>query len=207
MQRRTTSAFPVFSSISRIAAEPQTGQIVGNSIRLGAPPAAFPKPARHLRDDVAGALDADRVADANILARDLVFVVQRRVGDDDAADRHRIEPRDGRQRAGAPDLNFDVAQNGRRLFGREFMRRRPARRARDEAQAFLQREAIDLVDDAVDVIAERSALALDVVIMASSSSAELAEHGQRIDRQPIFLEGRTMPICVRPACRLTSPQA
>ena len=51
--------------------------------------------AEDLRDDVAGALHDHRVADAHVLARDLVLVVQRGVGDDDAADRHRLELGDG----------------------------------------------------------------------------------------------------------------
>ena len=59
-----------------------------------------------LRDDVAGALDDDRVADAQVLAvadrlavgadpLDVVLVVERRVGDDDAADGDRLEPATG----------------------------------------------------------------------------------------------------------------
>ena len=43
----------------------------------------------HLRDDVAGALDAHAVADAKAEPRDLVAVVERDVGDDDAADARR----------------------------------------------------------------------------------------------------------------------
>ena len=49
-------------------------------------------------------------------------------------------------------------QDRRRLLGRELVRDRPARRARDEAEPLLQVEPVDLVDDAVDVVAERRAL-------------------------------------------------
>src|SRR6185437_5262248 len=66
----------------------------------------------HLRDDVAGALDDDGVADADIAALaqalafaadalDVVLVVQRHVLHDDAADADRVELADRRQRAGA----------------------------------------------------------------------------------------------------------
>ncbi len=109
-------------------------------VRLGAARPLLLHDFEDLRDDIAGALNAHRVADAHVLARDLVLVVQRRVGDDDAADRHRIELRDRRQRAGAADLDFDASQHGRRAFGREFVRHRPARRARDEAEPLLQRD-------------------------------------------------------------------
>jgi hypothetical protein len=61
-----------------------------------------------LRDNIAGALDDNRIADADVLAFDLVFVVQGRIRDDDPADRHRLQPRNGRQLAGAAHLNADV---------------------------------------------------------------------------------------------------
>ena len=100
-----------------------------------------------------------RVADAHVLARDLVLVVQGRVRDHHAADGDRLEPRDRRQRAGAPDLDVDGLEDGARLLGRELARDRPARGARDEAEPLLQVEPVDLVDDAVDVVAERRPLA------------------------------------------------
>ena len=42
------------------------------------------------------------------------------------------------------------------------MRDGPARAARDEAEAFLKIEPVDLIDHAVDVVAEGGALVLDV---------------------------------------------
>ena len=44
----------------------------------------------HLRDDVAGALDAHAVADAQAEPRDLVAIVERDIGDDHAADADRL---------------------------------------------------------------------------------------------------------------------
>ena len=44
------------------------------------------------------------------------------------------------------------------------MRRRPARRARNEAKPLLQIEPVHLVDHAVDIVAERGAVQLDVAI-------------------------------------------
>ena len=119
----------------------------------------------HLRDDVAGALHHHRVADAHVLARDLVLVVQGGVGDDDAADGHGLELGDRRERAGAADLDVDRLDDRHRLLGWELVRDRPARRARDEAEPLLQREIVDLVDDAVDVVAERRPLLLDRVVL------------------------------------------
>ena len=161
VQRRTTSATPVFSSISRSAAEPQTGQTCWEDVGLGAGGPLVEHDFENLRDHVARALHDDGVADAHVLARDLVLVVQRGVLDDDAADRDRLQLGDRRQRAGAADLNLDTLEHGRRALGRELVRDRPAGTARDEAQPLLQREVVDLVDDAVDVVAEVGALGLD----------------------------------------------
>ena len=122
-----------------------------------------------LRDHVAGALDDHGVADADIGAAadrlavvadalDVVLVVQRRVLHHHAADRDRLQLGNRRQRAGAPDLDFDVAQHGGRLLGRELVRDRPARTARHEAEPLLPVEPVDLVDDAVDVVVELGAL-------------------------------------------------
>ncbi len=75
--------------------------------------------AHDLRDHVARALDHDAVAYADVLAVDLVLVVERRVRDGDAADRHRLELRHGCERPGAADLDLDRAQDGGGLLGRE----------------------------------------------------------------------------------------
>ena len=133
-------------------------------VGLGALRPLLQHDAEHLRDDIAGALDDHGVADAHVLARDLVLVVQRRVLHDDAADGDRLELGHRRQRAGAADLDVDVVDDRGRLLGREFVRDRPARAARDEAEPLLPVEPVELVDDAVDVVAERRALALDLAI-------------------------------------------
>jgi hypothetical protein len=58
---------PVFSLISRVAGEPHTGQVCG--IRYGCASAGrFRQNVDDLRNDVAGALDHHRIADADILA-------------------------------------------------------------------------------------------------------------------------------------------
>ena len=63
------------------------------------------------------------------------------------------------------------------------MRDRPARRARDEAEPLLQRKIIDLVDDAVDVIAERRPFLFDGMILREHLRRGVAKLGQRIGRQ------------------------
>ena len=84
-----------------------------------------------------------------------------------------------------------------RLLGREFVRRRPARRARAEAEPLLQVELVDLVDDAVDIVVE---------IRRASARSRGNAPGYRRPQYSRFISGltgkpqasnaSTMPICV-----------
>src|SRR5437899_1345326 len=137
----------------------------------------------HLRNHVAGALDDDGVADPDIAALaqllamaadapDVILIVQRDVLHDDAADADRLELADRCERAGTSDLDLDILEHGHGALGRKLVGDRPARRARHEAEALLPVDAIDLVDDAVDVVVEARAPAFDVVM----------ERDERFDR-------------------------
>ena len=141
-----------------------------------------------MRNDVSGALHDDGVADQYVLALDLIGVVERRIGDDDAADGDGLQPRDGRENARASDVDLNVAQDRRRAFGGKFMRRRPARRARDEAQTLLQREVVHLVDDSVYVIAQRRASRFDLAIAFEHGLDALAARHQGVDGKTKALE-------------------
>src|SRR5690606_27087725 len=59
-----------------------------------------------LRDDVARPLDHDAVPDPDVLAVELVLVVERRARNRDAADADRAQPRDGGDRARTADLEL-----------------------------------------------------------------------------------------------------
>ena len=113
VQRRTDVGLAgLLVDLAHARGEPQTGQTRRETRNGFAPSAAASSSttSSDLRDDVAGALHDDRVADPHVLARDLVLVVQRRVRDDDAADGDRLELGDRRQRAGAADLDVDVLE-------------------------------------------------------------------------------------------------
>src|SRR5438105_13706006 len=153
----------------------------------------------HLWNHVAGALHDDGVADPDVAAvaqllavaadaLDVVLVVQRDVLHDDAADADRLKLADRRERAGAPDLDLDIAEHGHGALRREFMRDRPARRARHEAKPFLPVDAIHLVDDAVDVVVELGALFLDLVVEGDQLLDRMTKLGQRIGLEAAALE-------------------
>jgi hypothetical protein len=71
----------------------QAGQVSGNWYGTAPALAGRPSPPDDLRDHVAGALQDHPVADAHVLALDLVLVVQRRARDHDAADGDRLQLR------------------------------------------------------------------------------------------------------------------
>ncbi len=134
-------------------------------------------------NDVAGTPHDDRVADAHVQARDLIGVVQRRIGDGDAADEHRLELRCRRRCPGAADVDDDVLDRRRLLLCRKFVRDRPARRAADEAEFALQREVVDLVDDAIDVERQRIALIADALVVVETALGTDRRIDERAHRQ------------------------
>src|SRR3954470_24748525 len=152
-------------------------------IALGTTRPLFHQNAHHLWDHIAGALDDHAVAFAHIEPLNLVFVMERRVLDDDAANVYGLEPRHWRQLAGTANLDVDFFENGFRLFRREFVRDGPARRPGDKPKTLLQFEIIDFVDDAIDVVAKISALAFDVAIKRQDLIGGPATLRQRIDAQ------------------------
>ncbi len=152
--------------------------------------AAFEHDAQHLGNDVAGAAHDDRVAHAHVLAPHFVFVVQRGVGDGHAANRYGHQARHRRDGAGAADLDLDRLDRGQGFFGREFMRQREARCARDEAQRALVLQPVDLVDDAVDLVRERRAALADVAVepqqaIAAGDHLALLRHRQAERIEPV----------------------
>ena len=68
------------------------------------------------------------------------------------------------------------------------MRDRPARRARHEAEPLLPVDAVDLVDDAVDVVVELARWFLDLAMKRDQLLDRMAELGQRIGPEAAALE-------------------
>ena len=101
-----------------------------------------------------------------------------------------LEIGDGRERARAADIDVDAVDDRDRLLGRELVRQRPARRARHEAEPVLQVEVVELVDDAVDVIAELGALRLDEAVLRQHLVEAPAQPHERIGLEAEALERR-----------------
>ena len=92
----------------------------------------------HLRDDVASAVDEHGIADAQIESRNLVHVVQRRVGDGDPANEYRLELGDRRDGTRSADLEVDIHEHGARLLRGVFVGDGPTRLAGHLAQPLAQ---------------------------------------------------------------------
>ena len=136
-----------------------------------------------LGNDIAGALDDDRIALADLLAGDLVLVVERRPADHDAADRDGTQVGHRGERAGAADLDRDRFEHGLRPLGGKFMGDGPARRTADIAEPPLPVEPVDLVDHAVDVVVEVRACLGYAPVQADRLFRAPAQLGRRVDRE------------------------
>ncbi len=108
---------------------------------------------------------ADRRA-VGIATGDIVFVMKRGIGDNHPADSDRPKPRDRAQSAGPAHLNVDRLENRPGKFGGKLMGDGPARRGRAETKPLLQAQIVDLVDHAVDVIAQRCAARFDIAVVS-----------------------------------------
>ena len=90
------------------------------------------------RNNVAAAFNQNPVTDTQAEPLDLVFVVQGRARNSDAAELYRLQHRHRCQRARAADLHNDIVDPGRRLARRILVSDRPARRFSGRAKLVLQ---------------------------------------------------------------------
>ena len=108
----------------------------------------------HLRDHVARALHDHGVADADVLAVDVLLVVERGHAHARAAHHHRGQHGEGVERARAAHVHGDVEQLRGALLGRELVGRGPARLAPHHAHLRPRPGVVDLHHHAVDVVVE-----------------------------------------------------
>ncbi len=92
---------------------------------------------QNLRDHVAGALHQNLCPNPDVLFRDVVLVMQGRVGNHHATDGNGFQARHRGQLAGPANLNIDSFDQGLGLLGGKLVGNRPARRARGRAQTVL----------------------------------------------------------------------
>ena len=162
--------------------------MVGEPVGLGALGPALEPDLDNLRDHVARPLHDHDVADPDVLALDVVLIVQRGARDHDAADGHGLEFGDRGQGAGAADLDADPADHGLRLLGRELVRDRPARRPADKAEPALVVDPVDLDHDAVDLVGQLEPAGRDPGVIVEQRRLVLDLLDQRVDLEPVAFE-------------------
>src|SRR4051812_27713384 len=115
------------------------------------PSPSFGNDLNHLWNHVTRSLNHNSVANADVLAPDLILIVERGSADDYASDINGLQHGQRRQRPGAADIDDDVVDAGCLLGRREFVCRGPARLSGDETQFLLLPKVIDFDDHAVDL--------------------------------------------------------
>ena len=114
--------------------------------------------------------------------------MQRGIGYCHATDKHRRQPRHRRQLAGAAHLHVNALDAGQHFLRRVLVRHGPARLAGLEAQFALQRQRVDLVDHAVDVIRQLVALAAHVLVKRYQFNSAPRKAGLRCHRKTPFFQ-------------------
>ncbi len=115
-----------------------------------------------MRDDLARFLDDDRIADADVLAANFAQIVQRRMLHRRAGDENRFHVGPRCELTRFADLPIDAEKFCNRLFGRVFVGDAPPWEFAGVAQFFLQVDAIDADNDAVDEVRELVPLGREV---------------------------------------------
>ena len=180
--RQTTSPSPRTSSL------PHDGQVSGICQGSARPSRSGFSTADDLRDDVAAFLDDDPVAHPDVLARDLVGVVQGRHADGGPGQQHRLEHGHRRHRSGAAHLQHDVVETGRRLLRGKLEGDRPPRELRGRPQALAVRNRVDLDHHAVGFVVETVPLVLPARTVRDQRLDAGKPFQMRLDRQPPCLE-------------------
>ena len=115
------------------------------------------------RNDFPRLLDLHRVADADVLLADIVFVVQRGATDSAAGQENRLQLGHRRERAGAADLNGDALEQRFGLLSGVLVRDGPARRFGGEAGYLALRKRVELDDSAVGLVGETAPHSVQLV--------------------------------------------
>src|SRR5690606_28991253 len=143
---------------------------------------------------------------ADILAVHLPHVVQSSVADGDAAHEYRLQARHRRDRARASHLELDVTYYRQRFLCGKFVGDRPTRSTRHKTELPLVVEPVDLVDDAVDVVAQLVATLANLPVIGETSIDALDDLPFRADlKAPQLQLIQYVAVAVRQLAMLDQP--
>ena len=126
----------------------------------------------HLRYDVPRPLDDDRIAFTDVLAMDVLFVVQSSVADGHATDVHGFQFGVGVEGARPPHIDADSQQLGDPFVGGELVRDGPPWSVGDLSQGELLCEAVNLDHYTVGLVVQCLPL-IQPLLMESQSLLEI----------------------------------
>ena len=148
-------------------------------------------------NDLARLFYRHHVADADVLARDFLRVVQRRARDSRAADGHRLQFRHRRQNPRAPDLDDDVAQTRLGALGRVLVRHRPARGFARQAEPRALPEIVHLDHRAVRLILEIVTHRVEFADGCDDPLGGISVHNRSLILSPSTVSSRNISLCER----------
>ena len=112
--------------------------------------------ARHYAHDfgnhIAGTPDVDLVANTNILALDLIHIMQGRVTDSNTTNEHRLQSGNGCNGSSTANLKIHICDKCNFFLGRKFMGNGPAWCTCNKTKPLLQAYLINLVDNTIDIV-------------------------------------------------------
>ena len=149
-------------------------------------------------NDIAGPLNDHQIADPNILAVNVLLIVQRGVLHRSPADHHRLQNRLRVQAAGAPHADDDVPQPGCGPFRRKLVGNGPARFPPGKAQRVLLRDAVHLDHQPVGFITPLVPPRQHFIIVGADFINGVKDAILRIDLKPPAIQrGQGVPVTGR----------
>ena len=143
-----------------------------------------------LRDHVPRPLHDDEVTFADVLAVDVLLIVQRRAGHGHPADRHRLELGPRVERTCPAHSDMDPVERRDRSRRRPLERPRPPWPLVKGAQPTLLIEGVDLDHDAVDLVVELGTPALPALAGGGDLVDRLESFGVRVRPEPALSQPR-----------------
>ena len=105
----------------------------------------------NLRDNIAGFIDDNGVADADVETSDFVGIVERSVANGGTGNFDGVKNSYGGGGSGATNRNNDVANFGSRFFGRKFKSDRSARSFADDTERIVDFAVVNFYHHAVGI--------------------------------------------------------
>ena len=152
----------------------------------------------YLRDDIARTANDDFIAYTQTKTLNFIRIVQGGVTDQHPGNLNWLKAGDRRNRPGASNLKLNITYEGHLLLRRELKGHRPARRAGNKTQLFLQHHRVDFDHHTVDIESQRRSVFFNLVIVSKYFLRRVAKRNSVAHRQsPLFKLQQTAQVGIR----------